>query len=63
MPYHYSNNDFNFIPLHIRCRTVTNHRKDLCAVFQLPGVQDGLELPSIWRMLSFEAKVSLRDCS
>jgi hypothetical protein len=63
VPDYHAKNYLNFSPLHIMGRTITNHCKDLCAVFQLPGIENGIEDSSIWRMLSYEAKISLCDCT
>lgn len=51
------------IPLHIRCRTITDHRKDFCAVFDFARIGKGLPLPTIGWKRALEAKIALADCT
>jgi hypothetical protein len=53
----------NAIPVHIRRRSVTNNRKDLCAIFYLPEIEDVCKGSPIVGMFTLEAKLSLADCS
>lgn len=49
------------VELHVRRRTVTNHREDFCAIFNFPGVRDGLPFPSVLGEITREAYIPLRE--
>ncbi len=63
MPYRNDDVHFHSIPVHIRRRTVTHHREDLCAIFHFPSVGDSSPTPTIGRMFACEAKIPMSHCA
>lgn len=59
----HSNYDLENCPvvIHVGCRSVTNHRKDFCAIFNFSGMRDLFPYPPVLGMVSCETYAALVD--